>query len=911
MHEINSDAKSVNYTQSDFEKVLKNLLNSTAGRLGKDFLQGIAKEMCRNLDLDALIIAEINPEKPGLVSTVVVYSGDEVHENFEFNTARTVCERVIENQTVIVKHDLPLAFPNDKVLVESGAQGCLALPLKDSGEKIIGALLALTRQALDKSDISANVLEVFAFRIASELERQRITAILRNEVVINQTQLDSAPALMFMVDNQGKFLRWNQYFVSKFGFSHEQMENESIYLVVHETDHKRIELELQAILQQGFGSVFLNGVTVKGEIVPMLATAESAIYKGEPVVVGVALDMTEQQSVERNLLRSQGRLAKKNSQLSLINALVEKLHASHSVKHIAKEVVALLHTIQITSSIGFLVVDESAKNLEIIASSNVSDNFLAARGIFPIEEVGSPTTIAFKERKLVIFPDVCNDDRVAKATQETLAAEDIWGLVVLPLIYKEDILGSISIGYQPDVQIQPDELEFYQTICSSIALALSNAKQYQRLESLATKDNLTLLPNRNAFNQDCPLALDKVKLSDRFVGVVLIDLDRFKEINDTLDHQIGDKLLKLVGPRLTNAIKDPDIQVYRLGGDEFCLLIGDKENSEQIVNIAHKVEQLIAQPFVVDGLNLEISSSIGVATTHGVRQSSAEMLRCAELAMYRAKSVGGGTILYSPELDANTNQRFVIMAEMAEAIRNDDLVLHFQPKYDLRTHQIIGSEALVRWKHKRYGLLPPAKFIPQVELTQLINPLTFWVMKTAMIQLQAWKNQGFSVTMAINLSTRNLTDEGFIDQVDRLMEQYQIEPNELEFEVTETALMNNLEQAKQQLSKFSERGIQCALDDYGTGYSSLTYIKKLPLDTLKIDRSFISQMLEDKDDHIIAKSTINLAHSLGLKVIAEGVEDGDTLKALAEQGCDFIQGYHISEPIDGESFAKLYWQQKK
>lgn len=911
MHEINSDASAGNYTQNDFEKVIKNLLNSTAGRLGRDFLQSIAKEMSLNLNLDALLIAEVNSENPQRVSTAVVYSGDEVHDNFEFGISETVCERVLENQIVTINNELPQAFPHDKTIVESGARGCVAVPLKDSTENVIGALIGLSRTPIINSDLALSVLQVFAFRIASELERQRITAILRNEVVINQTQLDSVPALMFMVNAQGQFLRWNQYFVSKFGYSHDRMENESIFLVIHETDHKRIELELKAILQDGTGSVFLNGVTIKGEIVPLLATAESTTYKGEPVVVGVALDMTEQQSVERNLLRSQGRLAKKNSQLSLINTLVEKLHASHSVKHIAKEVVKLLHTIQITSSIGFLVVDESGNNLEIIASSNVSDEFLAARGAFPIKESSSPTSIAFAARQLEVFPEVCNDERISRSARDIFAGEGIWGLVVLPLIYQDKILGSISIGYKPDVHIPSDELEFYQTIGASIALALSNAQQYQRLESLATKDNLTQLPNRNAFNQDCPLALDKVKLSDRYVGVVLIDLDRFKEINDTLDHQIGDKLLQLVGPRLAPVIKDPDTQVYRLGGDEFCILIGDKENADKIVSIAHKVESLIAQPFVVDGLNLEISSSIGVSTTHGVRQSSAEMLRCAELAMYRAKSVGGGTILYSPELDANTNQRFVIMAEMAEAIRNDDLVLHFQPKYDLKTHQIIGSEALVRWEHKRYGLLPPAKFIPQVELTQLINPLTYWVMKTAMIQLKAWKKQGFSVTMAINLSTRNLTDEAFIEQVDRLMDEYQIAPNELEFEVTETALMNNLEQAKQQLSKFSERGIQCALDDYGTGYSSLTYIKKLPLDTLKIDRSFISQMLEDKDDHIIAKSTINLAHSLGLKVIAEGVENEDTLKALAEQGCDFIQGYHISEPVDGDSFAKLYWQQRK
>ena len=897
------------HTDLDFEKALKTMLRSTAGRLGEDFLHGLSQEMCRALGLDAVVIARCGEQKQADIRTVAVFASQKPQDNFNFDLAGSFCERVIRENSVSIASGVQQSFPRDILLLELNVEGAIGVTLCDSYDNIIGVLIGFCQTPLKDIPLLTSILEVFSFRISSELERQSINQNLRNEVIINQTQLDSVPALMFMLNSEGQFLRWNQYFSSKFGYTHQEMVEQHILMAVHETDRKRIELEIEAVFEKGSGSVYLNGVTKHGEIVPMLATAEATIYQGESVIVGVALDMTEQQTVERNLLRSQGRLARKNSQLSLINTLVGKLHASHSIKHIAEDVVRLLHSIQANSSIAFSIVKPDRNSMEIIASSGISETLLEMRKVFTVDQQGSPTGLAIQSQKLQIFPVIADDERIDGTLRQALVREGVIGGLVLPLIYKGEALGSVSIGHKYDSDIPVDEVEFYQTIGSSISLALANARQYQLMESLATKDNLTELPNRNAFNQDCPRALEKTKYSSAYVGVILIDLDRFKEINDTLDHQIGDKLLRLLGPRVVDSINDKDARVYRLGGDEFCVLVTNKQSADEIARIAGIIQTSIEQPFVVDGLNLEISSSIGIATTQGVRHSAAEMLRCAELAMYQVKSEGGGIAHYSPELDANTNQRFVIMAEMAEAIRNDELVLHFQPKFDLEKRTIIGSEALVRWQHSKYGLLPPAKFIPLVELTQLINPLTYWVMKNAMAQLQTWQKQGIEVSMAINLSTRNLIDDEFIDQVDRLLGEYKVDPKDIEFEVTETAVMSNLERAKRQLSDFSQRGIQCSLDDYGTGYSSLTYIKKLPLDILKIDRSFISRMLEDKDDHIIAKSTINLAHSLGMKVIAEGVENEKTLKALAEQGCDFIQGFYISEPLDAESFAKLYWEQ--
>ncbi|MCW8998723.1 MAG: EAL domain-containing protein, partial [Kangiellaceae bacterium] len=757
----------------------------------------------------------------------------------------------------------------------------------------------------------SSILQVFSYRVSAELERQSITQSLQDEVLINQAQLDSVPALMFMLDKKGKFLRWNRYFSSKFGYSHRQMISEDVYTAVHESDQKRLNLELEKIFATGTGTIYLNGVTSRNEIVPLLATAQVAEYEGKKVVVGVALDLTEQQNVEHNLLRSQGRLARKNSQLSLINQLLKKLHASHNLRLIADEVVSILKTLHEEALILFSVVSSSGDNMQVLAASGVSEKVLQTRSIFPFGQNGSPTGIAMISRKIELFPSIEEDERIAPDLRELIKHEGVKGGIVIPLIYQQEALGAITIGYKYHSEFPKDEVEFYRTIGSSISLSLSNARQFELLEDLATHDNLTGLPNRNALNNDCRTALRQISRDDSLLGLILVDLDRFKEINDTLDHQIGDKLLKLIGPRLSASINDNNVRVYRLGGDEFCVLVRNTSGKEKIAIVAELIKIAIAQPFDVDGLNLEISSSIGVVTTWGEQHSASEMLRCAELAMYHAKNSGGGITQYTTELDADTNQRFVIMAEMAEAIRNDELVLHYQPKYDLVSKDIIGCEALVRWQHKNYGLLPPVKFIPLVELTQLIHPLTFWVMKTAMQQLSEWKKQGIDMNIAINLSTRNLTDDDFINQVDSLMQEYDISSNEIEFEVTETALVSNLDRAIQQLNEFNQRGIRCSLDDYGTGYSSLSYIKKLPIDTLKIDRSFISQLTEDKEDKIIAQSTINLAHSLNLKVIAEGVENRETMDELAKQGCDFIQGYYISEPLDAESFGILYWEHNR
>jgi len=892
----------------DFERLLKKILQGMSGRLGEDFLAAFVQMLCENFELDYAIIGRWKEECETHLETLAIYGENRILENVSYELSDTPCEITKKEGYCCISENVQTLFPQVQALVDLNIQGYLSVSLNDTHNKPIGALIVLTHQPLKKIKLIKSVLQIFAYRVASELERQSIIQNLIDEVSINQALLDSAPALMFMLDQDGRFLRWNRYYLSKFGYTAEDMLHHDSMIAVHEFDRKRVELEIKNIFETGSGVLYINGMTKKGEVVPLLTTALVSQYEGKPVIVGVAMDMTEQQDIEHNLLRSQGRLARKNSQLSLMNNLVERLHVSHSVTHIAQQVIEILKTVEEGAMLAFSVVNPSGKDMTVMASSNTSDVILKTRGTFIFGEKGSPTGIAMLSRKMETFPNIDKDKKITSEIKKLINHERVKSLLVLPLFYQNEALGAITIGFTYNSEFPEDEKELFQTIGTSISLALANARQFEMLENLATQDNLTGLPNRNVLNQDCIVEIKENSKNKDCLGLILVDLDRFKEINDTLDHQIGDKLLKLIGPRIEQAIDDPDAKIYRLGGDEFCVLVTKKHNAKQVAQVAEKISKAIEEVFVIDGLNLEISSSIGVVTTKGHRYDPSEMLRCVELAMYHAKNSGGGVEFYTPELDADTEQRFVIMAEMAEAIRNDDLVLHYQPKYDLKTQQIIGCEALVRWQHKQYGLLPPDKFIPLIELTQLIHPLTYWVMKAAMAQLHQWKKDGLKVNVAVNLSTRNLTDDEFLQQVDSLMSEFEIESNEIEFEVTETALISNLDRAAQQLEEFKSRSIQCSLDDYGTGYSSLSYIKKMPLDILKIDRSFITQMLDDKTDSIIAKSTIDLAHNLGMKVIAEGVEDEVTMQKLSEQGCDMVQGYFICEPVTAEKFAELYWQ---
>lgn len=422
-------------------------------------------------------------------------------------------------------------------------------------------------------------------------------------------------------------------------------------------------------------------------------------------------------------------------------------------------------------------------------------------------------------------------------------------------------------------------------------------KRYQeRLEYQSTHDALTRLPNRVRLYREMEHWL-RHRDSDHLSALLLIDLDRFKEINDTLGHQVGDHLLQLIGPRLETEMAEMPGTIARLGGDEFAIFLPRIRSPRQAIVFGHRVLDALRQEFDVDGFFTEISASIGISISPTQAQDVSTMMRYADVAMYRAKTEMSGLSLYNAEYDPHSPKRLAMMGELGRAIREDQLCLHYQPKVCLETSKFYGFEALLRWNHPELGFVPPGEFIPIVEMTSLIHPMTAWVLEKSIEQCRAWLDRGLVISVAVNLSARNLLDDNIPKQVERLLQEYQLPASALELEITESSIMTDPTRALRVLEHLHELGVQLSIDDFGTGYSSLAYLKRLPVKTLKIDNSFVRNMLEDKQDELIVNSTIHLAHNMGLTVVAEGVENEELLQRLKDLGCDEAQGYHIGRPM--------------
>ncbi len=420
------------------------------------------------------------------------------------------------------------------------------------------------------------------------------------------------------------------------------------------------------------------------------------------------------------------------------------------------------------------------------------------------------------------------------------------------------------------------------------------------LEHQAAHDSLTGLPNRYYIYRELGRLLVTGKSRNRLLAVLLIDLNGFKDINDTLGHHSGDQLLRMIGPRLQALLRKDDC-VARLGGDEFALLMCSSNSVEQIIHDIEAILAVFRQPFEVEGLKLRIGASIGVALfpEHGGDVST--LMRHADIAMYVAKNTVQGYAIYDPAHDSHSPQRLALLTELGDALRNNQLVLHYQPIITTDGGAIGAVEALLRWRHPQRGLLPPGDFIAQAERSELIKPMTLWVLDTALSQCVAWRREGIDLKVAVNISARNLQDSELPEQILGLCRRHAITPEWLTLEITESAIVTDPVRALDTLTVLTRAGVTIAIDDFGTGYTSLGYLKNLSARHVKIDRSFVTEMTHDENDAVIVRSIIDLAHNLGMTVVAEGVENRDVHDILEILGCDQLQGYYYAKPMPAEA----------
>ncbi|WP_158633388.1 bifunctional diguanylate cyclase/phosphodiesterase [Tautonia sociabilis] len=447
------------------------------------------------------------------------------------------------------------------------------------------------------------------------------------------------------------------------------------------------------------------------------------------------------------------------------------------------------------------------------------------------------------------------------------------------------------------------DLEFQAmgSIASGLALAIERERAEALLAHQATHDGLTGLPNRCQLILEIEEAVLEARRTGGRCALLLLDLDRFKEINDSFGHHLGDELLKRLNPRLTGVVRPTD-RVARLGGDEFGILLPGADEGGAL-GAADRILAALERPVVVEGKALVVGGSVGIALCPDHGSDAATLLKRADIAMYAAKRGRLGRVLYASELPECTPQRLQLIGDLRRAIEEGRLRLHYQPKVALPTGEVAGVEALVRWNHPTEGLIAPGRFIPLAEQTGMIRPLGRWALCSALRQCRTWREAGIGVGVAVNLSPCNLHDEQLVPTISELLEASGASPGWLTLEVTETAMMEDPAHARRVLELLHEMGIRVSIDDFGTGYSSLAFLKELPVDEVKVDRSFVRDMLGSVRDASIVRAVIDLGHNLGLQVVAEGVEDGETAHQLARWGCDLAQGYHFAPPLPPPRFA--------
>jgi len=420
----------------------------------------------------------------------------------------------------------------------------------------------------------------------------------------------------------------------------------------------------------------------------------------------------------------------------------------------------------------------------------------------------------------------------------------------------------------------------------------------------STHDPLTGLPNRVLLRERLDLTLQDVHSKGHELAVMLLDMDGFKEINDTLGHENGDRILKKVAELLGREVEKEET-LARMGGDEFALLLPEVNKERDVRHKAMRIQEALSKPLVFEGLELYIRMSIGAAVfpEHGL--DSDNLIMRAEMAMYVAKEKQNGFTEYSPAFDRYSPGRLALMGELRHAIGAGELVLYYQPKINSLTGKITAAEGLIRWHHPRRGLLPPNEFVPVAEQIGLVKEMTRWVLGEAVRQLSAWRKDGTDICVSVNLSAKDLLDPELPKMLAALLHTHDVRASQLILEITETSIIADPDRALGILFRLAEMGIGISIDDFGTGYSSLSYLKRMPAGEIKIDRSFVMDMLENGNDAIIVQTAIALAHSLGLKVVAEGVENQETADRLKALSCDFLQGFLYSKPVPSAEFIDL------
>jgi diguanylate cyclase (GGDEF)-like protein len=657
----------------------------------------------------------------------------------------------------------------------------------------------------------------------------------------------------------------------------------SVVIWVHQ--NKVIVSQLQAVVGVALTGALFNACVGLVSVTILWVDSRGAVLL---VAIGAILCVA---------YRAYASLRQRHASLELLYRFTQAIRASGDAEQIVTDVLAQARQL-VRAEIAELAILPSGAAQGIDWLVLDSDSDVPSRTLEP--SLHSSLAALAEGGRTVVGSKTERDPRI----RAHLAQRGQRDCIVAPLVADDRLIGILSVANRlGDVStFDAQDGRLFETIAAHTSVTLQNARLVDRLRHEALHDSLTGLGNRVLFQQRLADVLARRRPADPQITVMLIDLDRFKEINDTLGHSTGDLLLKEVADRLRRAVPER-VTVARLGGDEFALLDPAVSEPEAAVALARSVREELHRPFAYQDLELEVSATIGLAIAPGHGRDGTTLLRRADVAMYSAKNTAAGVATYGEDLDEDSPRKLALVGELRSVIEQEGLELHYQPKMEMTTGRVIGVEALVRWPHPVEGLVPPDEFVPIAERTGLIGPLTDFVLRTALAQCRQWQEAGHDLSVAVNLSARSLLDADLVGDIARALAASGVDASKLVLEITETSVMSDAVYAMQVLNRLSMMGLTLAIDDFGTGYSSLSYLKRLPVDEVKIDKSFVLNMQEDENDAVIVRSIVELAKNLGLRVVAEGVETTSTWDALRDMGCDIAQGYVISRPLAADQLG--------
>ncbi|MGA2187090.1 MAG: EAL domain-containing protein [Steroidobacteraceae bacterium] len=709
---------------------------------------------------------------------------------------------------------------------------------------------------------------------------------------------------------------WNREATSLYGFSAEEAIGQPLRKL-HAAD--RSEAEYERLLERVRAGRPTSTTTERrkknGEII-RVSLKTTPLLDDQGALVGeitIARDVTESERVAASLHRANRALRV----LSTVNQALIHGDSEPALLNLVCEALVDQGGYQL-AWVGIAEHDQN-KSVRPVAQCGVTDGFLDHTEISwaDTDRGRGPTGTAARTGTVQVYRDLCSDPQVLAWRAEALR-RGYASSIALPLLTGADTFGVLTICSKGTNAFDDEEVVLLKELAADLSFgimthrsSLERGRAEARVERLANFDPLTGLPNRVQLILQLEEAIAREGSGTEGVALMMLSVDRFSEIQEGVGIAGADDLLKKVGLRL-GSMAEADAFIARIADDSFAIVI-PRADSERAHEIAKHIQRAMTDPFEWAGVPLDVRTTSGIAMfpTHGA--SADALIRRSDIAVRRARAAGTEYALYSGKGETETPQRLILLAEFRKAIKDDGLLLHYQPKIDVRTRGVSAVEALVRWPHSERGMVPPKDFIPQAEQTGLIKPLTDWVLTAAWKQISHWRRLGIEMPIAVNVSPNNLRDPDLLKQLIALGTQAGGRLELLQLEVTESALMEDPEQSHDILSRIRDLGIQIFLDDFGTGYSSLSYIAALPIHAVKIDRSFIIRMMQHERHRAVVIAAISLAHSLGMKVIAEGVETADQANAVIELGCDEIQGFFFSKPLPAHELlrwkAGLRWEQ--